>query len=285
MKGKCQLYQIETELENSHLIPQFAFDYFKKTGGKYMRSLLKPNLRVQDGPTEYLLGGKAEQEFSKRERWFANNIFYPYMKKEKSSFEYNENLSYFLISVLWRVLANQLKHKSIKSDNRLDFLHQVKEEWRLFLSEYRYPINYDNLGIFLTSPISSHHSELFNVDLYTTRMIDATIIVNEDCSTVAVYVKFLRFMIWSVVKGETIQGENIKVDFGNGKLTTPQKVKDSFLSSFLNNRIRVIDNRELPNERQQKKIFSEIEKNEKEFFESDIYRSLVNDSINKTAYR
>ena len=39
MKGKCALYDIETELKLSHIIPKFAFDYLKRTGGKYLSIL------------------------------------------------------------------------------------------------------------------------------------------------------------------------------------------------------------------------------------------------------
>jgi len=87
MIGKCALYDNETELKLSHIIPKFAFDYMKKTGGKYLRTYENPDVRVQDGPKEYLLGEQAEQEFSKRERWFANNIFFPYMKDNKQEFD------------------------------------------------------------------------------------------------------------------------------------------------------------------------------------------------------
>lgn len=82
MKGHCKLYDREAELMKSHIIPKFAFDYMKKTGG-YFRALNNPNVRVQDGPKKYLLSTEAEQEFSKRERWFANNIFFSISKRRK----------------------------------------------------------------------------------------------------------------------------------------------------------------------------------------------------------
>lgn len=281
MIGKCALYDKETELKLSHIIPKFAFDYMKKTGGKYLRTYENPDVRVQDGPKEYLLGEQAEQEFSKRERWFANNIFFPYIKDNKQEFEYNENFSYFIISVLWRVLINQQKDNSVKKEERLNFLNDVQLEWKQFLSEYKYPINFNDLNVFLTDRITSHTTDRINVDLYMSRVIDATIIHNQDFTTVAVYVKFLRFMIWSVVKGNPNDCEDIKIKFLDGKLKTPQKIKDDFFGSFIHNRIQVIDNRPKASESQQVKIVKELEKNEIDFWNSDAGKSLINDIKNK----
>ena len=271
-----------TELKKSHIIPKFAFDYFKKTGGKYMRTYENPNVRVQDGIKKYLLGEKAEQEFSKRERWFANNIFFPYQKEGKSLFKYDENLSYFMISVLWRVLVEQLSHSSVKEEKRLDFLNEVKEVWRLFLSKYQYPINYDNLNIFLTDRVLPHNTtNLYNVDSYMSRTIDATIIVNNDYSTVGIYAKFLRFMMWSIVRGRPSNGKNIKIEFGNGKLKTPQILEDYYISKFIKHRIKITDEREMPNEKQQEKIISELRRTKDKIWRSDAGLSMINDFENR----
>jgi len=284
MKGKCALYDVETELKLSHIIPKFAFDFMKKTGGKYLRTIENPDVRVQDGPKEYLLGEKAEQEFSKRERWFANNIFFPYMRDNKQEFEYDENLAYFLISVLWRVLIHQQKDNSVKNDERLKFLDNVQLEWKGFLSEHRYPMNYNDINVFLTDRITSHSTKGINVDLYMSRIIDATIIHNQSFTTVAVYVKFLRFMVWSVVKGNPNDCEDVKVNFLKGKLKTPQGLKDDFFGGFILHRIEVIDNRPKTSESQQVKILKELEKSEFDFWNSDAGKSMINDMNIKASH-
>ena len=92
MKGKCNLYDTIDDLRESHIYPKFVVKYFIDTGSKYMRNFIEPNKRLQDGPKLYLLSEKAEQIFSKREKWFSENIFIPYLKDGKSSFEYNEHL-------------------------------------------------------------------------------------------------------------------------------------------------------------------------------------------------
>lgn len=282
MNGKCALYKNQTDLKLSHIIPKFAFDYLKLTGGKYLRTYENPNKRVQDGPKEYLLSEEAEKEFSKRERWFANNIFFPYLKENKTEFTYNENFAYFTLSVFWRVLLDQLNQPSVKDDPRLYFLKDVAEEWRLFLSEYKYPHNYDDLNIFLTDRITSHNTNGLNVDLFFSRIIDSTIVTDEDGETVIVYFKFLRFIFWSVVKGKLNKDQNIKIQFNSGNLKVPQEIRDDFFGGFIKNRIEEIDNRPKANEIQQNKILKEIEKNEEEFWSSDAGKAMINDYVNKT---
>lgn len=277
MKGKCALYDIETELKLSHIIPKFAFDYLKRTGGKYLRTYENPDRRVQDGPKQYLLCEKAEQEFSKRERWFSNNVFLPYLKENKQEFDYDENFAYFMISVLWRVLIDQTNQEDVKAEKRLDFLEDVKSEWKLFLADSIYPVNFNDLNIFLTDRIVSHNTNGINVDLYMSRIIDATIVHNENFTTVAVYVKFLRFMIWSVVKGNPTDCEDVKIKFIPGKLKTPQRLTDTFFGGFIMNRIQEIDNRPKANEKQQEIIAKELSKNEEEFWKSDAGKALIND--------
>lgn len=281
MKGICALEDIETELVQSHIIPKFIFDYFKSTGSKYMRTYENPNKRIQDGIKEYLLGASAEQKFSSRERWFANNIFFPYLKDNKTTFDYDDNFAYCLISILWRVLINQNRDPSVKNEESLKFLSKVEEEWKMFLKDFKYPTNYNDLNIFLTDRVTSHNTTGINVDLYFTRIIDATIITNKNNTTVAVYVKFLRFAIWSVVKGKPSDCDDLKVNFLKGTLKVPQKINDEFIGGFFQSRIQEIDNKPKANEKQQEVIAKEIVKNEIDFWKSDVGKSMINDFKNK----
>ena len=276
MEGKCKLYGIETDLKNSHIVPKFAFDYMKKTGGKFLRGIENPDVRIQDGIKRYLLGEKAEQEFSKRERWFANNIFFPYQNNSKNEFEYDENFAYFIVSVLWRVILDQLEHPT-SNIKELNFLNEVAEEWREFLAESKYPRNFNDLNVLLTDRLTSHTTDTQNADLYMSRYIDATIIINDDYSTVGVYVKFLRFMFWSILKGKPTEGQNIKVQFNPSNISQPQIVKDDYFGNFIYSRIKEIDNGPSVSDAQQKKIADEILKNENEFWTTDAGKSMLND--------
>jgi hypothetical protein len=282
MKGTCALLGIETELRQSHIIPKFAFDYLKETGGnKYLRSFEKPNQRLQDGPKPYLLSPQAEQEFSKRERWFASNIFYPYLAENKTSFSYDANFAYFIISLLWRVLHHQMKHKDISSVKEFEFLREVEFEWRTFLCSSIYPRNYNDLNLFFTDRISYHNTDSIGADLYMSRVVDATIITNEKMTSIAVYAKFLRFIFWSVVKGSPTSSEDVKVKFTPYIIKVPQYLKDNFIGNFLMDRIKVVDNRQYPSQKQQKVILDELKRQENSFWKSDAGLSMLNDFMQK----
>ena len=69
----------------------FAYDKSGKVAAAYSEKL-------------YMLCGDCEDLFSEKETWFANKIFHPYLKKEKTIFDYDENLAYFITSVNWRSL-------------------------------------------------------------------------------------------------------------------------------------------------------------------------------------
>lgn len=277
MKGHCRLYDREEELMKSHIIPKFAFDYMKKTGG-YFRAFSNPNVRVQDGPKKYLLSADAEQEFSKRERWFANNIFFPYQKGEKNKFEYDENLGYFVVSVLWRVLLGQMDHDSVSKESKLDFLSEVAEEWKDFLANGKKPVKFTDLNIFLTDRLASTPSTNNRIaDVYFSRAIDATVIANKNCTTVGIYVKFLRFVVWSIVKGEPTKGKGIKINLSKGSLSTPQIINDDYFGNFLFHRVQELESLPSMSKQQEQKTIDEIIKNEDKFWNSDAAHALMND--------
>lgn len=99
---KCALCGNEAELELSHTVPKMAVRTLKKTAIGNIRSTENPNKTIQDSEKLYMLCGDCEDLFSEKETWFANKIFHPYLKKEKTIFDYDENLAYFITSVNWR---------------------------------------------------------------------------------------------------------------------------------------------------------------------------------------
>lgn len=76
----------------------------KKTAIGNIRNSEKPNIPAQDSEKHYMLCGKCEDLFSKKETYFANAFFHPYIKGEKTKFNYDSRLFYFLTSLSWRSL-------------------------------------------------------------------------------------------------------------------------------------------------------------------------------------
>ncbi len=282
MKGFCALYDNETELLESHIFPKFVVNYTKKTGSKYLRKFTEPNSRKQDALKLHLLSQKAEQEFSLREKWFAEKIFTQYLN-QKLELEYDENLYYFAVSFLWRVLIFELKtDKKIKEQWYFDLIIQAEKEWKVYLKGGIKPRVHKQFCLLFTDRVKENNTELKGVDFYLTRIFDATIADNEPKTCLLLYGKFNKFIFWAVLKnygGEDKLGD-VEINPNGGKFKIPQNLEYFPILSLLGNRINLVDNMELPNEEQQEKILQEILKNPEEFWNSDVGKSLFNDNYN-----
>lgn len=206
--GICALTNEECELQLSHILPKFVWRYQKANGSNYWRDNINPNIAMQDGPKEYLLGRFGEQEFSKRETWFANNVFYPFCKDQlkTSKVAYKEELYYFCISVLWRIL---LTTKDYIADPKLkEKCIVAMEEWRIYLNGGDIPPTYNQIYMM---PI--------NIELYNTLWPDYIIpeyvyneiywyilrdtdreIYCEKPNNRALFCKIPRFFFWAVIE-------------------------------------------------------------------------------------
>ncbi|KAF0131823.1 MAG: hypothetical protein FD155_347 [Bacteroidetes bacterium] len=281
MKGICRLYDIEDELLESHIFPKFTIDYFKMTGSKYLRNFIQPNKRLQDGPKTFLLSQRAEHEFSLREKWFAENIFIPYLTQNRRVFKYDENLFYFSVSLLWRALLININHPNVVVQPFLPLLKEAENEWKLFLKDYKFPMTHNRSYLFFTDRIIAHNIETAGVDYYMTRALDATIVSNQNETFVAVYAKFLRFIFWGILKGgDEVKISDLKINPLTGELRIPQKFEDGTMTSFFMSRIKELENLPKPSEKQQDKILDEILKDKEGFLKSDAGQSITNDYIN-----
>jgi hypothetical protein len=138
----CKLCQKEKAIENSHIIPKFFFDWLKATSvtGK-IRVSVNPQKREQDGPKVPLLCKNCEKNFSIWEKYFAENIFKPYVNnilddignlKNDENLSYDENLLKFVISVQFRILLTRNTKESLspKHENKIK---ETIEQWREYL--------------------------------------------------------------------------------------------------------------------------------------------------------
>ncbi|MCD8231985.1 MAG: hypothetical protein LUD14_09255 [Clostridiales bacterium] len=125
MIGTCALCRNQKELQLSHIIPKFVGKYLKETSVGNIRSQEDPNRVVQDIEKHYLLCHDCEELFSASERYFANNLFYPYHKDKVDSFTYDEQLFYFITSLSWRSLNLDLTDFVREGDLKLDVLETM----------------------------------------------------------------------------------------------------------------------------------------------------------------
>lgn len=279
MIGKCRLTLNECELQNSHIYPKFVIEWMKLTGSKFQRNYISPNWRLQDGYKRPLLSEKAELLFSKGEKWFSENVFHNYLKNRNYEIEYNENLFYFAISFLWRILILEIESLDAKNFKFTDELFEAEKEWRDFLLNGIYPRNYDRIHLILTDDVVNHTLPSENVDYFFTRSLDGTIAFNEEYNKCSVFAKFAKFIFWGFVKSPDESGLiGTKIDPIKGKMKAPQQFSNVDITSFLIHRIRLYDEMPLASEKQQEIIMKEILSNKEHYKNSELFDSMVFDS-------
>lgn len=102
--GKCALCRKNKELQLSHIVPNFVGRKLKNTAIGNIRNTNEPNKVIQDIEKRFLLCHDCEELFSAKERWFANTIFNPFQNHKKTLFDYDRDLTYFIVSLNWRSL-------------------------------------------------------------------------------------------------------------------------------------------------------------------------------------
>lgn len=204
MKGTCGLCKEQKELRLSHIIPKFAYSWFKRTSVSSLRMLDNPNRRIQDGAKEYLLCADCEQLLNEWETPFCNSIFLKIQNKENN----NEGMSYeswalkFATSVSWRVFTyyekdenDHLSHEQQKS------AEIASETWRKFiLGEIPHPGEFQQ-HILLLDAIQSHTAPKLSpfINRYFLSSIDMDIVATDDYAFV--YTKFFRIVIFGFLHG------------------------------------------------------------------------------------
>jgi hypothetical protein len=136
--GDCRLCAKKgVELQHGHILPKFAWDWLKETSVGAIRSGEEPNIRVQDGPKEYLLCRDCEGNFSRAEKVFAEQIFAPvHAGGSIYGLRYTEWAMRFAVSVSWRVLVFNMELTGPidhLSEQQLQATSAAERQWRAFL--------------------------------------------------------------------------------------------------------------------------------------------------------
>lgn len=139
---ECRLCCQDKELAESHIVPKMFYAFIKRnsqTGG--IRRVDQPNRRVQDGLKLPFLCHECEELFSSYETFFSNDIFSK-VSSTPAQFRLdtnNDKLRYFLLSVAWRTLKQNVETDkqmlSTFTSEENQKLEQVLENWRMYLLE------------------------------------------------------------------------------------------------------------------------------------------------------
>lgn len=196
-----------------------------------MRNPTKPNVRLQDGVKERLLCFECEQKFSQPEKWFAENIFHPFMAGTKYVFAYDEEFGKFVVSLLWRIAVISKDNLKESPEILQQHLMAATEEWRTYLDKGIKPPVYNEFHFLLLPDGWGGEQPHKYVTRYFNRDVDAHIIEQEgECW---VYVKFARFMFFGRIAGELPSFRNTEVQLGYGSTYLGQHIARQEITEYL----------------------------------------------------
>lgn len=272
----CKLCKKEEQLKLSHIFSRFIVMWLRETGTGKFRNPELPNKREQDGPKEYLLCLKCENLFGVRENYFRNVVFFPYLEKECRFFKSTEELNYFVVSILWRILVTEIEY--LRQHKLYNKLVEAELLWRSYLYESSKLVKFNRFHILFTpNKQLEEYDTIPNFNRYITRDLDGTVVSNE--STTFVYAKFSRFILIGEIDNE-IEFEPL---FSGTQLIMDENISANHQSiifiefiEFLKNRVelgnRLYDsNLSTP---QEKKIIESINRQKRKIANSDYMRAI-----------
>ena len=283
----CALTGEECELRDSHIYPKFMFEAMKKLGGTNFRISNMPNRVLQDGLKKRLLGHNAEQMFSKSENWFAKTFFYPYcfnLSSINKSIPYDENLYYFVVSVLWRVLYVYLKDTNNIDERFENDLIEAEKEWKRYLLNKQLPIHYNKVYLLPlgNGSMSSNYPIIEGQEYYNLRTFDAALAFDDIGAKSAFYCKCPRFAFWGVLSDKYKENINygLRIKPEGGKLSLKKwRLGEWYIIGFLYGRVdeankQFIEGQSLLSTNQQNQILKNLRRKD-DFRDSELADLLV----------
>jgi hypothetical protein len=290
--AECRLCKNDTPLRKSHIIPKFATNWLKRTSATgFFRMGAIPNIPFQDTPKERLLCEQCEQLFSGFEKYFAENVFRPYINDylddwgiPKSDFkiDYDQRLMKFIISFHWRLAISDKIALSDSGETARRIVLDKAEMWRRFLmDEIPDPGPEETHLMFLQNPIQV--SQLLPPDLpgnlvtYLLRSVDGVVMIARDKSKIGLYGKLGPIaMASAIVPGYFNQMHNTLVT-ETGTLV-PQQTIGSDLGTFLmRTRPSEIGKALMISDRQKEKIQRRYEKDPDRVARSSSFKAHLSD--------
>jgi hypothetical protein len=231
MKGTCKLCGKTGDLQQSHVLPSFAFKWMKQAG--HIRKSGLPNRRSQDGEKREWLCWDCEQLFSLFETPFATKIFHPYDVDPSIKVRFGEWMAKFCASVAWRSLS------ALREDGKLQHLTEQQailadralETWsRFLLGSYKHTGAFElHVMTFGEIEDASFPMTTPNINRYLTRAIDMDLVANS--SVCFSYSKLGPFAIFGFVQSQPEQWRGTRIPNGAGwfqphNITVPRHLWD-----------------------------------------------------------
>lgn len=282
MSKNCILCNSNDVLRLSHIIPKFVINHLKDSALSAIRSMEKPNIRVQDGIKDYLLCQNCEELFSQFEKKFSEYVFFPI----HSHPTFTQQVSYgpwalkFAVSVSWRVLQYYImKHDLNLPNSLMNTVNEALTVWRDFLTgKIEHPKQFQQ-HILPVDIIDNHTLNDISpfINRYFTQSIGIDIITNDD--TVIVYSKLCKILIFGVVKIEknVFKGSLIHLNGGHITPKTNYFIPKALLD-YLNNEANHVKIRlESMSDNQKEKIRASLYDNIENFNQTLAFKAISKD--------
>src|SRR5205807_1268433 len=237
-----------------------------------MKGIETSEERVQDLPTEPLLCSDCEERFSKLESYFANEIFFPFQDKKVRSFEYDDRLSAFVVSLSWRTLKTSYDGMKEEAPTLLSHVDKAESEWRKHLLQERKGTEpYQNHLFFM--PTKYRGASPAKFEWYVLRAVDTTLAGNEN--RIFAYTKFPWMIFVSSIQPVILEGWDGTEVKHQGKISDQQLVRDEDFWSFLASRATFIDESPGPSPKRIERVIKAVSKDPWRFLDSDTFETMI----------
>lgn len=274
-------------MELSHIVPKMAIRYLKKTAIGSIRNTENPNKTLQDSEKLYMLCGKCEDLFSKNETWFANKLFHPYLNKEKTVFDYDYNLFFFITSVNWRSLYLDLLdfvENSIVGVEALEYLIESENIMNDFLQGKRTDLGTIENHIFFFDDIRNLSDGASNIAELKPRAtfhrgIQSYTFCDEKEKTYVTLTNMLGIILFTIYhKGNNEIWERTEIVNGTGQIEAKEQIIQSIVGNELIEILKTVEKASKSmSMTQQKKVDERIEAVGEKAKDYSIYQDWIKD--------
>lgn len=267
----------------SHIIPRFVAKWLKETSATgFLRRAIDPDLRVQDTAKLPLLCSECENQLSKFESYFAENIFVPFQRDRNSRFLYDESLIKFVVSLSWRLLATEIDAFEKDAPELAKYAREACAIWRDYLTGKRQDSGAYSHHILFIDGLSDVERPIKNFDWYVLRSLDATIVYSPD--RVYVYTKLPSIIITSAIHPTDLEGWIGTKISTTGEIGPPQKILNGHWGSFLLTRVKTVFSEEI-SDTESEKIVQKMIRNPARLLKSDTLQVFLGEHRRKRHLR
>lgn len=264
----------------SHIVPKFVGRQLKTLSAiGYFRSGMQPDKRMQDLEKVPLLCKQCEGLLAKNgETPFSKKVFAPlWNDQDFQSFEYDEWLRYFAVSLAWRTVITDLETFRTSYPRLAQFADEALEFWRSYLcGETKTPGHYEH-HMFFHGEISGTEgaNRPPNINEYISLTVDHAIAYSSE--SIFAYTKLPGIAFWSTIYPIEATGWMNTQILERGTMQDKQ-VAPHLFSDFIQGRIKLLTtSRANMSERERERIRQAILSNLDGVANSKVFQILLAD--------